>query len=293
MSINIPIQMIDVSLLQALVAFADCGTLSAAASELHTSQPVLTRSIQKLEATLGIALCRHQRNRLFLNETGEAAVRYARLALQEVGEFPMRVKAFDRSLHTISIGYCAPVPQMILTPILGNVFEGMTISADMKDDANFLEKLEDDTYQFVVVHEPPQDKSFHWKKCGEETIYLSIRPSSPFAFYPEVYLKDLNNSSVLLRARIGFWDKLVRAKAPQAQFLLQIEADAFRNLAANTDYPCFSSSYFRKRNIQIPNRTLIPLADKECHTDYYLVCLQKNKSRYKKLFDALREDTIS
>lgn len=36
----------------------------------------------------------------------------------------------------------------------------------------------------------------------------------------------------------------------------------------------------------------ISLVDAECHADYYLVCLDSEKSKYKKLFDCVRENTI-
>ena len=40
--------MIEIYLLEQLEAFARCGTLSAAAEELHLSQPALTRSMMSL-----------------------------------------------------------------------------------------------------------------------------------------------------------------------------------------------------------------------------------------------------
>ena len=40
--------MTEIHLLEQLAAFDDCGTLSAAAEKLHTSQPALTRSMKKL-----------------------------------------------------------------------------------------------------------------------------------------------------------------------------------------------------------------------------------------------------
>lgn len=52
--------MIEIHLFEQLVAFASCGTLSAAADQLHISQPALSRSMQRLEDELGIAFDRHK-----------------------------------------------------------------------------------------------------------------------------------------------------------------------------------------------------------------------------------------
>ncbi|MBR1643620.1 MAG: LysR family transcriptional regulator, partial [Butyrivibrio sp.] len=48
--------MIDIHLLEQFHAFYECGTLSAAAEHLHTSQPALTRAMKKLEEDLGVTL---------------------------------------------------------------------------------------------------------------------------------------------------------------------------------------------------------------------------------------------
>lgn len=101
--------MTEIHLLEQLAAFADCGTLSAA-EKLHTSQPALTRSMKKLEAALGVTLFARSKNRLLLNECGTFAASMARRVLAEDREFENMVKAYDRSLHTISVGFCAPIP---------------------------------------------------------------------------------------------------------------------------------------------------------------------------------------
>lgn len=285
--------MIEISLWEQLTAFADCGTLSEAAEKLHTSQPALTRSMKRLEAELSLSLFKRSKNHISLNATGRMAVNLARQIVEEDRELVLRLKAYDRSLRTISIGYCAPVPQMVMTPLINNLFEGMTISADMKEDEDFPARLLDGTYQLAVLHYPLTDDRFFCRKCGSETLYLSVPPSSPLAFYPEIHLSDLNGLSVLLLSRIGFWMNVVKEKAPKANYLLLVQASSFMELASHSGYPCFNSSYFIRRGSTIPGRINIPLADAEGHTDYYLACLSSETRRFSALFDQMKKTGIS
>ena len=284
--------MIETYLLEQLVTFAQCGTLSAAAEKLHTSQPALTRSMKKLETLLDVTLFSRSKNRLVLNECGKLAVTWAGRVLEENNEFERRVKAYDRSFHTISIGFCAPIPQALLTPLLNNFFAGLTISADMTDDSSFLEKLERRIYQLAVIHQQPQAKHFYWKKCGHEDLYISLMPENPLAICSQVQLADLDGMSILLLSRIGFWANTHRAKTPNAKYLLQVEQDSFRELATNSSYPVFESSYRVRHGQTLPGRINVPLVDSECHTDYYLVSLASEHKRFAALFDHVNETTI-
>ena len=124
-----------------------------------------------------------------------------------------RLRAYERSLRTISIAFCSPLPQIVLTPLLNNVFEGMTLSADMKDDADFFAKLKDRTYQLAVTHTPPEDANvFHAKKCGHEDLFLSLPTTSPLAFHPRLHLEHLKGETLLLLNRVGFWMKAEHEK---------------------------------------------------------------------------------
>ena len=284
--------MIEISLLEQLAGFAAYGTLSETARKLHTSQPALTRSMKKLEAQLGVTLFRRSKNRLELNETGQLAARHAERLLQENKEFVDHIRTFDRRLHTISIGYCAPVPQAVLTPIMNTVFDEMTISADMKDDVDFPERLEDDTYQLAVTHFPLPQETFYSKKCGHEDLFLSLSPSSPLASYPEIHLKEIDGTTILLLTTIGFWTNIPQEKMPSSHLLLQIEQESFSELAHHSDYPCFASDYYIRRGQAVPGKINVPIADPECHTDYYLSCLKENAGKYSVLFHQITEKTI-
>ncbi len=284
--------MIELTLLEQLAAFEEYGTLSKAAEMLHTSQPALTRSMKKLEEELGVVLFERKKNRMGLTPTGKTAVRYARRVLQSAEDFSTQVIQFDRSQHTIHIGFCAPIPQQVLTPVLNNIFQDMTISADMKSDQDFLTLLQNGTYQLAVLHEKPDDALFYSKKIGHEDLYLNTRVSDPLAFYPEVHLSDLENTTMLLLNRIGFWMDLVMENIPNPHFIIQYEQDSFDELARLSDLPVFTTDYYIKRSGHMPGRLDIPIADSACHTDYYLTCLKEREKEYRPLFRQVNENSI-
>lgn len=284
--------MIEIHLLEQLDAFAKYGTLSAAAEYLHTSQPALTRSMKKLEEELEVSLFMRKKNYIELNETGLLAAEYAKRVLDADHDFVNKVRAFNRSLYTISIGYCAPVPQAVLTPIINNLFDGMTISADISDDTQFVERLKNHEYHLTVLHEKPEDEMLYAKKIGHEDLYISLTPGDPLTFHPEIRLSDLDGKSILLLSRLGFWSNTHMDKTPNAHYLLQIDKSSYYELSLNSSYPAFSSSYYIKRGELIPGRINVPIVDPECHADYYLVCLNSEKEKYRQLFDLVNENTI-
>jgi len=67
------------------IAVAEHGNFTRAADVLHVSQPTLSQQIRQLEDTLGALLFDRSGRRARLTDTGEAWLRYARLALRDLG----------------------------------------------------------------------------------------------------------------------------------------------------------------------------------------------------------------
>ena len=284
--------MIEISKLEELVKFKELGTFSKVAEELHTSQPAVTRAMKDLEDELGISLFDRTKNHIELNKTGKFAVDYARKVLDASNDFELKVREYERSLNTISIGFCAPVPQQVLTPIINTMYSGMTLSSTMCDELDFYHKLDTGIYQLIVTSQKPESNEYIYKKCGKECLYICVLPSNPLAFYPSVHLKDLDNTSILMFSDIGFWKRVAGQNMPHTKFLIQIDSESFAELASKSEYPSFSSSYYINQNLLIPGKINIPLADDSCTADYYLVCKKEKFGDYKSLFDAISENTI-
>ena len=88
--------------LRQLVAFAKYGTLSKAAEMVHTSQPALSRSMQNLEAELGVALFSRTKNHIALTEVGVLAAQHAHVVVSAHDDMIRAVREADRRLRSFS-----------------------------------------------------------------------------------------------------------------------------------------------------------------------------------------------
>lgn len=278
--------MFEIYQLEQLLAFAKYGTLSKAAEALHLSQPALSRSMQKLEDELRVPLFERHKNKIVLNQNGALAVEYAQRVLNQAADMLERLRTFDRSQRTISIGSCAPAPLWYVTPLLSTLYPDMTISSDMKSTELLLQGLKDGMYQFIILQETIDDSDIYCTKYGEEHLYLSLPPAHPLAGHKGVYFKDIDGENILLFSRIGFWNNLCLKKMPSSRFLVQDERFSFEQLVKNSALPSFTSNLAIKRYGTVANRVIVPILDPEANVSYYFMCLSKTKN---KMGIALRE----
>ena len=86
--------MMELYLLEQLIAFSRQGTLSGAAEKLHISQPALSQSMKKLEESLGVSLFERSKNKIALNENGIMAVQLGEKLLEQSREIEERLRLF-------------------------------------------------------------------------------------------------------------------------------------------------------------------------------------------------------
>ncbi len=276
--------MIEIHLFEQLAAFASCGTLSAAAEQLHISQPALSRSMQRLEDELGVKLFDRQKSRLTLNENGELAVRCARsLILQETSMIE-QIREFDRKKRTISVGSCTPILVPDFVSLLSRLYEGMAISTELTGEPHLEKHLRDNKYQLAILHERPDEKEFYSLPIESEHLYVFLPPVHPLADAEGLYLRDLDGQTFLLYSQIGFWDGLCRREMPSARFLLQQDYEVLGELVQNSALPSFTTDYVLKREPFESDRIAVPILDEEANVTYYCACLRSEKSRFRDVF---------
>lgn len=284
--------MIENYLLEQFVAVARFGTLLKSSEALHITQPSLSRSMKKLEEEFGVPLFHRENSRITLNETGKVAAEYAQRALDANQEMIDHVIAFERSLHTVFVGSCAPFPINDIMAMLQERLPGKTISTEITNDVRLLTGLKNRAYQLVILHQDPNDRALFCQRFMQEHLYISIPKDHPLAKKESVSFEELKGLRILMDGNVGFWMDVCREKLSQDDLLIQSSFDAFNELVQASRLPLFNSDCFLARGYEAPDRVSIPITDPEACATYYLCCLVSEQKTYRSLFNAVRGNLL-
>ncbi len=280
--------MIEMYLLEQLDAFYKFGTLSVAAEKLHLSQPSLSRSMQKLEEELGVTLFDRQKNRIFLNETGKLAAEHAARILKSENEMERQVRAFDKSLHTLTIGSCAPGPLIKALPVITGFFTDLKVSSEIETEEALLTGLQESVYQLIILSRPIYSDEYYCQKYITEQLFLSVNNFHPAATCHSVRFDQMDGQNFIMYAHVGVWEDIVRTKMPRAKFYKQEDIEAVGDLASNSDLPSFSTNVtLAELRSRQNNRVNIPFSDEEAMMTFYIVCKKVDLKRFQRFLTSI------
>ncbi|UYV36641.1 LysR family transcriptional regulator [Rhodobacteraceae bacterium D3-12] len=119
---DVRLNTLDWALIQAFLAVAEHGSLSAAARELGASQPTVGRQIKAVEAKLGLDLFRRHPKGLELSEAGATLLQPARAMREAMREITMFAAGQEAGLAgTVRITASEMVSHHVLPPILAQI----------------------------------------------------------------------------------------------------------------------------------------------------------------------------
>lgn len=282
--------MIENCQLEQLLAFHECGTLSAAAEHLGVTEPSLSRTMRKLEEELGVHLFERRKNRIVLNQAGVLAVDHAKQILSKVEEMKLRIHAFDRSLHTLNIGSCALGALMGLRPIAAGLYPTLDIASSVARESVLLHGLQNGEYNIIVLSYPSERQGLFCQKYRTERIYLSVSRNHPLAARQTILFPELDGQSFIAYGHEDLWTDMIKEKLPNSSFFFQENLDAIVSIALNSDIPTFSSDILLE-NVESyrTERANIPVSGAETTLTYYLVCKSAELPKWEPLLKKLRQ----
>lgn len=157
---------LDLDHVEAFLAVADHGTVTAAAKALHMTQPAVSRTLKLLEDSLGVSLFDRSGRAVALNATGRALVPRARAMIDEAVALRRDlVKVGQRRYHDVRIGTVDSVATFLLPNALAGLrdrYPELEVKLYSARTAELLRRLGDGLLDLAIVAfsgEPPVERT--------------------------------------------------------------------------------------------------------------------------------------
>ena len=270
--------------LRQLDAIERSGTLSAAAAELHTTQPSLSRSMAKLEANLGVELFDRTRNRARLNGAGRLAVQHARAVLAEERRMRSVFDELARRRRTVRVESVAPAPNWRIAELVASRLPGALIETDLADELDARAHLLDRSCDLAVTLRPIQLPTVRSAPLMTEDLYLAVPGGHRLAGRTSVSFADMDGEPFLVLEQIGFWMGIVDRRLPSSQVIVQKDPNVFRQLLRSTDLCSFSTDV-AANYVSGDGRVALPIVDADAHATFFLNVLVDAPERTAAVFN--------
>jgi LysR family cyn operon transcriptional activator len=278
----------DFEQLRQLTTVARLGTISAAAEELHITQPALSRSIRRLERDLGQDLFDRSNNSVTLNEAGRIAVQHAEHILADERLMRDDFDALARRERTVRIESVAPAPTWRLTALVVERFPGTILGPRLTDEAQARNAITNRDVDLAILRQPLALPTLRCIPLMTEDLYACVPTSHPLAAKRQVSFADLDGESFIIFKNVGFWMDVAREHLPSSQILEQEDREVFMQMLRTSDLLAFSSS--APENSQtIENRVTLPIVDADAHATFFLVGSADAEGRVSEIMDWVDE----
>lgn len=174
------------------VAVADSGSVSGAArSQLHTSQPSLSRQLLDLEESLGVKLFDRKSRGIYLTDAGFIFLKYCRHILEQVDD----AVAATRSAPTILRVGILPGLEDTILPRLRQIVAAYSSTAEMRimgaSSPRLIDALRNSAIDIAFLRQDEDAPDIHFDVIGHNEISLFLSVGHPLAQQTEIGYIDL------------------------------------------------------------------------------------------------------
>lgn len=273
--------------LRQLDAIARTGSFSAAAAELRTSQPSISRSMRALERELGCDLFERTRNRASLNDAGLKALNHARAILAEERRMHDAFEELARRKRPVTVASVAPAPVWRLTELVVSALPGTILTSEVDQREQEVERrLFDRSADIVITNRPLGLPNVTCAPLMVENLFVFAPASSPLASRASVSFAELDGSTFLMNADVGFWGNVVRDAMPRARFIEQRDGRVLSDMIRTTDVLGFVTDVTKFERDE--SRVSVPIQDAGAHATFYVAAMADAPMAVRSIVDKAR-----
>ena len=189
----------DLDLMRSLIAVADAGAITEAATRLGLTQPALTRRIQQLEQQFDAQLLSRSRNGAQLTELGRLVEREARLLIGRYDALKSEVTS-HRNVQggMVRIGGGATAVSFVLPDAIAafqREFPMVHFQVKEASSSEIASDVSDGRLDLGLVTQPVRTAGLELRPLVEDRIVLVAAPDNPLAAHARVPVQRLDGQN--------------------------------------------------------------------------------------------------
>lgn len=212
--------------LQIFYAVVQRQSITAAASDLHLTQPAVSLQVKALENNLGLPLLERGGPKLRLTQAGEALYRCAVSILHAKDEAERAIDELSAATKGKLILGANTTGGMYILPRIVRAFKELYPQTEVIFQIESTEWLYEKILQNVVdmglVGGPTEDRRFGVEQICLDHVALIVSPSHPFSCLAKVSLKDLKPQPCILPLQGSRTRQFVERRLKKAGVTLRI-----------------------------------------------------------------------
>ena len=182
--------------------------VTRAAAALHVSQPALSRSLRRLEASLGVELFDRVGRSLEPNAQGLRLAEHVRRALDELDAGTAAVhRAADPEVGEVRLAFLHTLGTWLVPELIGGYREahpGVRFRLSQSGARTMLEELLDGRHDLLIISPRPAEPQVGWRELFREPLRLAVPPGHRLAARKRVRLAEVaDDPFVMVRAGYG------------------------------------------------------------------------------------------
>lgn len=187
--------------LKIFITVADCGKMSEAADKLFISQPSVSQAIKEIEDYYGVKLFERLSKKLYITESGELLLKYARHIVSSFDEMERTLKNSSQNI-SLRIGATVTVGTCMLNSII-NKFEKENIEISTNivvNNTNIIENmiLHSDL-DIGIVEGRITNKDIKKIPIYKDKLVMVAGKKHKFYYKDKINIDDINGENMIFR----------------------------------------------------------------------------------------------
>lgn len=187
--------------LEIFIAVADCGKMRAAAEKLFISQPSVSQAISDIENYYGVKLFERLSKKLYITESGEKLLKYARHLVGAFKDMEIDMKNAGNDL-CLRIGGTVTVGTCILCPMI-RIFEtqnpGVSTKVTINNTTVIENMLLNSTLDVAIIEGETVSPDIIKTPIYQDKLVLVCGANDPLANMEEITIEQLEKQDFIAR----------------------------------------------------------------------------------------------